>query len=275
MNKSFPLPNHHKFIDLTDKRFGRLKVESYAGNQHGNTRPTAKWNCLCDCGKRSVVSGSVLRAGDSNSCGCLLAETRGKSTIKHGKCKSGAYESWQGIKDRCLNQNNKSFKNYGGRGISVCDRWLESFENFFEDMGPRPPRLTIERVNNEKGYSPDNCQWATRKVQNIDKRNNNYITHEGITLHISEWSIRTRIDRHLIYRRIFKLGWSIKEALTIPVESGRILHIPAQTRRSRFIVHDGHRRTVPAWSRITGISQNTIRQRIDKLGWSVERALTP
>ncbi len=167
-----------KPLQLVGQKFGRLTVIAKAGN---DKKSQSLWWVRCSCGEYLIKKGEELkrgfRRGLLKSCGCLRRETTIKNFTTHGKCHTSEYSTWQNMKARCLNINNTGYKYYGGRGIKVCDRWLK-FENFFEDMGLKPkPELTLERVNNEKGYSPENCIWATKKVQANNRRNSN--NHAG------------------------------------------------------------------------------------------------
>ncbi len=164
-----------KINDLTGKKVNRLTVLSRAGI---DSQRCITWNCLCDCGKSVLVSGRHLKEGGTGSCGCIRNEA--KST--HGQRKSGEnrtkeYVAWTSMKQRCYNQNDIGYKNYGGRGITVCDRWLNSFENFFTDMGKAPSQNhSVDRKENNGNYEPSNCRWATAFEQNQNKRNTKKIS---------------------------------------------------------------------------------------------------
>jgi hypothetical protein len=171
--------------DLTGQRFTRLIVLSLA-----SLRPV-KWNCVCDCGNSKVSTSSGLQRGDTRSCGCLHLEwcQTGNQSRKHGGKGTTEYKIWSGIKSRCLTPSDRAFHLYGGRGVTICDRWRDSFPKFLEDMGNRPsPAHTINRVDNDGPYSPDNCRWATWEEQNNNQRCNHYITHQGQTRTMAQWA---------------------------------------------------------------------------------------
>lgn len=155
----------HKFIELTGQRFGRLVVLRREGK--GPIGTGILWRCMCDCGNETIVSGGNLRSKHTQSCGCYHSEV----IVKHGQYLTSEYTAWYHMKQRCYNPKCKHFNHYGGRGITVCERWLENFSNFFADMGNKPtPAHSIDRINNELGYSPDNCRWADKKTQASNRR---------------------------------------------------------------------------------------------------------
>jgi hypothetical protein len=147
---------------MVGRRFGRLVVLSQAGRSNAGY---IKWLCRCDCGKLSSVDGGNLRAGKQISCGCYNNENRGKAKITHG------HTSWQALRSRCFNPKNNRYAYYGARNITVCERWLNSFENFFADMGPKPgPSYSIDRIDLDGNYEPGNCRWATPVEQRRNQR---------------------------------------------------------------------------------------------------------
>ena len=202
------------FKDLTGQTFNRLTV---IGRGENTKNGKAQWICLCECGQNSVVTTDSLKRGHTKSCGCLNKENLRKNTRTHGMSSTPEYEIWKTMKRRCHSET-KTAKYYRDRGIKVCDRWLESFENFYSDMGPRPTaNHSIERIDNDGDYCPENCKWGTAKEQNNNTRRNVRMTLNGETKTMAEWSEVLGISQGVIGKRKRK-GWSDKDTLTTPVK---------------------------------------------------------
>lgn len=188
-------------------RFGQLVV---LGEEPRHETPNGsivrKIRCRCDCGGESVVALARLRNGGTRSCGCLV----GGGHRTHGCTGTPEYRTWNGIKKRC--SDGSDFR-YGGRGIRVCERWLNSFEAFLADMGERPSaEHSIDRIDNDGDYSPENCRWATAKEQMRNTCYNVLVTHDGETLCVAEWAERHGVSASLLARRL-RLGWSFERAV--------------------------------------------------------------
>lgn len=200
-----------KPIDLTGQRFGRLVALECAGRRSGH----ALWNCLCDCGNVVEVIACDLKKGHTASCGCLQRERSRASATVHGGNGTRLYSVWEGMKKRCLNPSHDSYKDYGGRGITVCAEWANSFEAFRDWALANGYRddLTLDRKENDGPYSPENCRWATLKQQNNNTRRNRMITFQGETRTLSQWAELTGIKFDKLRQRLNK-GWSVERALT-------------------------------------------------------------
>ena len=160
-------------IDHSGQRFGRVVAIEYAGTKFGNR---ATWRCRCDCGTEFIAEASNLRQGLTRSCGCTRTEKLklSKMNLKHGHCvegiRSATYQSWASMKRRCTERDAYHWPKYGGRGIAVCKEWANDFAKFVEDMGERPPRMTLDRIDNDGNYEPSNCRWADAKTQRSNQR---------------------------------------------------------------------------------------------------------
>lgn len=205
-----------RIIDLTGQRFGRLVVEGFAGADKNRNRC---WSCKCDCGKITTVSTSHLKSGWTKSCGCLQRETASEKHIKHGGRGTRLYSIWKGMIGRTENENHTDFRHYGGRGVAVCDEWRHDFHRFYEWAVTHGYRenLTIDRIDVNGDYCPENCRWVTMKKQNNNKRNNMKISYNGETLTLAEWSEKLGIKEITLWHRIFAYGWAVEKAFETPV----------------------------------------------------------
>lgn len=195
----------NKPLDLTGQCFGRLTVTGRAPN---NARGGTMWECLCSCGTTKPFWSANLLRGKSLSCGCIRAEqlaARNSMTKRtHAMSKTSEYRIWSGMLTRCTNPRAEDFQHYGGRGIAVCERWMR-FENFIEDMGPRPSSShSVDRIDNDKGYEPENCYWATNEQQHRNRRVSIWIEHDGLRLTLKEWSKRTGVHYETLFSRYKK-----------------------------------------------------------------------
>lgn len=203
-----------KRVDVLGQRFGRLVVLRLGDPDANNHR---YWVCQCDCGNVKEIGGSMLLHKMSQSCGCLRRETMEafwKSHTTHGGRRSREYRIWREIKSRCFNENCWAYKYYGGRVITMCDRWRASFANFIADMGPRPsPRHSIDRIDNDGNYEPGNCRWATRVEQARNTIKTRFATINGERRPLREWAEISGIEFYTLYTRSRRLGWPDSELL--------------------------------------------------------------
>jgi hypothetical protein len=213
----------HYVVQSGDK-YGRLTVISEAERYHAPCGQSPRQVvCRCECGQIVTVRTSSVRSGLTVSCGCAQREAAarsGRNSATHGMEGTPTYKAWSAMKERCLNPSHAFYRHYGGRGIAVCDKWLK-FENFLEDMGERVDGLTLDRIDNNGDYEPGNVRWATWSDQNCNRRNNVVLSFDGDTLCIAEWARRTGILPGTIGKRLAN-GYSIKEALTLPLRTRRI-----------------------------------------------------
>lgn len=207
-----------KKINIIGKKFSKLTVleECKERDKHNKIM----YKCKCDCGKIVIVNGNNLRVGNSKSCGCMNHKPN-MHNFKHGKIHTRLYRTYHGMKNRCYNKNNKDYKDYGCRGIKVCNEWLDDFMNFYNWAMENCYRdeLTIDRIDVNGNYEPDNCRWITRDEQARNKRNNKNFTYKGETHCLSEWCRILKLNCSTVKNRINIFNWSIDEALELKERS--------------------------------------------------------
>lgn len=209
-----------KLIDLTSKKFGRLLVIKRAGVVNRKTM----WECRCDCGNIKVIDGYNLRNGITQSCGCFANDMKALRATMHGLSNTRLHGVWTNIINRCTNPKSNEYRYYGGRGITVCDEWRNSFQAFYDwayangyDENAPHGKCTIDRIDNDKGYSPDNCRWVTIKQNSRNTRKNRILEFNGEKHTLSEWTEIIHIPSNTLTERL-KRGWSIEKTLTTPAK---------------------------------------------------------
>lgn len=205
------------------KRFGRLTfIGEGEPKRPSGHHPQRRALMRCDCGSECHVIPSSLKRGRTQSCGCQFAELARERFTKHGGHLTREYKSWNAMTQRCLNPKASGFENYGGRGIKICDRWQgeDGYLNFVADMGPRPIGMSLERKDSDGHYEPENTRWATPKEQMNNRRVTVFITHDGDTLSLSEWSERLGLSRNGVSERLRK-GWTEEAAVTTSARKKR------------------------------------------------------
>lgn len=247
-------------------RFGRMVVVSYSEPIFYQD----KCECLCDCGRRKRVYIKSLTSGKTSSCGCLAIErTRQFHTI-HGESiknnKSPEYRTWSGILSRCLNKSNPGYKRYGGRGIIVCERWMDSFSNFLLDMGRKPIGCSIDRIDNDGNYEPSNCRWSNSKEQSNNTSANHIIEFNGTKKTIQQWAEYYGMNHYTLRRRI-RENWPIEKCFAEPIRSDSLIH------RGKKYEFESLSLTIVQWSKKTGISLSVLKYRLSKQKLSLSEVL--
>lgn len=202
-------------LDLTGKKYNKLTAIKYCYSKNGKRY----WECYCDCGNIVYVLGTQLKSGKIKSCGCI--KYGNKFNCKHNKKGTRIYTVWNGIKQRCYNKNSKSYKNYGGQGVSMCDEWKNDFMSFYNWAMTNGYRddLTIDRIDVNGNYEPNNCRWVNMKTQQNNRKNNDYIEYKGEKHTLQEWTkiLSINISQPVLWQRIHKYNWSIEKAFLTPV----------------------------------------------------------
>ena len=206
-----------KYADLTGQRFGELVVLNYSHSNDGTY-----WNCICDCGKQTIVRATSLKYGSTKSCGCgslkaAMKNIENHRNSGHGMSRTRINECWRNINRRCYKKNNARYINYGARGITVCDEWKNDFMSFYNwaMTNGYSDDLTIDRINNDGNYEPSNCRWATKKQQNNNTTRNIYISYKNETKTLAEWAEFFGLTYSTLKHRIER-NWAIEKAFVTP-----------------------------------------------------------
>lgn len=197
----------HK-IEMVGKKYNMLTVLLDVGYSHGQQ----SYLCECDCGNKKVITGQRIRNEETKSCGCLSKNLTKVRNRKHGKTGTAIYRTWSNIKNRCRNTNHRNYKDYGGRGVDMCDAWFNSFEQFYKDVGDIPEGMSLDRINNDKGYFKENCRWATKAEQSKNRRNSIIMKHKDITMCLKDWA-RKLNKPYSSMKVLAKRGLSIEQII--------------------------------------------------------------
>jgi hypothetical protein len=202
-----------KRLDISGQRFGKLVALRQGSTDQSPSRPHIRWECLCDCGSVTLARLNNLRSGRAISCGCI--KKSGDHKRRHGMSGTPEYMAWHRMKRRCTDPLHPDFPDYGARGITVCNEWMASFESFIANMGLRPSDAhSIERLNVNGNYEPENCVWADDKAQSRNKRNSVYYEHNGLRMCQTDWADKLSISTATLIQRV--RTWGVYRALTTP-----------------------------------------------------------
>lgn len=202
-----------KVKNIAGNKFGMLTVIEKSKSINGK----AYWLCKCDCGNETIVSGSNLRTGAVKSCGCLIYKKKDTHHLSHTRL----FRIWWGIKNRCDNPKSEAYKYYGKKGIHICDEWANDFVSFYNwaMLNGYDDGLSIDRIDNSKGYSPDNCRFTTKKVQANNRSYCKFYEYNGKTQTLTQWCEELNLNYKLVHGRIYRCGWSFEKAITQPAQN--------------------------------------------------------
>jgi hypothetical protein len=258
-----------KKVEMIGMKFNKLTVlEQNATSESKKLH----YRCACECGAFSIVDGAALRSGNTKSCGCRRKVVSSDKAFKHGYVGTKTYGVWESIKKRCLDTKNRSYKDYGGRGITICDEWKDNFLSFLKDMGEAPEKCVIDRIDNEKSYEPGNCRWITQKENCRNKRNNIRLSLGGETRLLVEWAELLNVSQTILRKRHAR-GFTDEQVFYgLTPETSSCFHLSEL--RTKKLTFNGITDTLAGWSKRTGISSTALYQRTRRHGWSVEKTLT-
>ncbi len=244
--------------DIVGAKFGRATVVKY--------ERYTKVTCLCDCGVNFVTTKGNLVNGRTKSCGCIRSEVSGNRNKTHGMSGTKIYRVYTTMKERCSNPNCDKYPMYGGRGITLCSRWENSFENFYADMGDAPEGYSIDRIDNSKGYSPDNCRWASRVTQANNTRRSVLHKVGGESKTLREWCVHFNVEEsYEVLRGRIKRGSTLEDALAKPIVNKR--QVVSE------LTFEGVTRTFREWEKIKDLPSGIIHKRVAR-GWGAEKAIS-
>lgn len=238
-------------------KVGRLTILRDYSERVENGRMYRFMDVICDCGeKRKVLYANLIKPSHTTSCGCVQKEVRSTASLTHGHSgehRTQTYRAWEAMKYRVANPSSKDYENYGGRGITVCDRWLEKgrgFQNFLEDMGVCPETYSIDRIDVNGNYTPENCRWADIMTQAYNKQNTYRVTYKGEQVTMRDLAILTGISYDTLYARIHDNGWSVEKAVETPLTTAPKYE------------YQGGMHTITELAALLGVSRTTIQKRL-------------
>ena len=247
-----------KAVDLTGQKFGKLTAIRLHHIKKEKSGTRHYWLFKCDCGQECVINKQYATSGHTKSCGCSKGEMITNKKITHNLSKSRIYIIYHQIIRRCYNKNNVAYENYGGRGIVMCDEWKNDFKTFYDWAmnNDYKENLTIDRINVNGNYCPENCRWVDKKEQARNTRHNHYITYRGVTHCISEWAEIYKIDKRLLGERL-RHGWSFTRAI-------KTSSTEYKQRSNKLIEYNGEYHTLKEWIEILQIHSSTFYKKLKK-----------
>lgn len=201
--------------DLTGEQFGRWTVLSKTAERTNSG--SIKYEARCACGTLRVVSGKMLKDGSSVSCGCYNRERTREANTTHGMTRTPLRDAWNAMIQRCTNPNNPNYPRYGARGIAVCERWRDAGSFIEDNIGAWAPGLTLDRIDNDGPYSPENCRWTDYRTQNRNTRQTHLITYQGKTMCVTDWATHLGMNKSTLANRLNRHGWPPEKALSTPI----------------------------------------------------------